>query len=181
MIQPLIRRSCPSLSVVMPVYNEEQTLETIINKVRYIPIAKEIIAIDDASQDRSWEILKRLAGPDLKVVHFERNQGKGAALHEGIRLAKNDVVIIQDADLEYDPEDYPDIIMPIADKLADVVYGSRFVTAKSRRIHFFWHYMANTWLTLLCNMFANLNLTDMETGYKAFKREVIQSVKLKEK
>lgn len=170
-----------TVSVVMPVYNEEATLEEIITRIRRVPMAKEIIAVDDASTDRSPQILAKLAGPDLKVIRFERNQGKGAALHEAIRQAGNDVIIIQDADLEYDPNDYPELVAPIAMGVADVVYGSRFVTSKARRIHYFWHYVANQMLTTLCNMVANLNLTDMETCYKAFKRERLQALALKEK
>lgn len=170
-----------SISVIIPVYNEEKTIATIISKVREVNLSKEIIVVDDASSDGSLDIVKKLADKDMQIIHFEKNQGKGAALHAGIRSAKNDIVIIQDADLEYDPNDFVELITPIDQGLADVVYGSRFVTGKSRRIHFFWHHLGNVCLTLLCNMMANLNLSDMETCYKAFKREIIQSVVLKEK
>jgi len=170
-----------SISVIIPVYNEEKTIATIIAKVRAVNLSKEIIVVDDASNDGSLDIVKKLADKDMRIIHFERNQGKGAALHAGIKSAKNDIVVIQDADLEYDPNDIVELITPIDQGKADVVYGSRFVTGKSRRIHFFWHQLANAGLTLFCNMMANLNLSDMETCYKAFKREVIQSIVLKEK
>lgn len=170
----------PSLSVIIPVYNEEKTIAEIIRRVRAVPVSKEIIVVDDASTDKTVERLLTLKGPDLRVVAQPVNRGKGAALHTGIRLAKNDVVLIQDADLEYDPADYPDLLMPFVKGVADVVYGSRFLTTKSRRVLLFWHSMMNTFLTFVSNMFTNLNLTDMETCYKVFRRELIQGIPLRE-
>jgi len=169
-----------TLSVVIPVYNEARTIAEIVKRVRQDAIPKEIIVVDDASTDDTPAILCELAGPDLKVVRLASNQGKGAALREGIRQARHQVVLIQDADLEYDPCDYPDLVEPIAADRADVVYGSRFVTTKSRRVLFFWHSVMNGFLTLLSNMFTNLNLSDMETGYKVFRRELIQSISFRE-
>jgi len=170
----------PTLSVVIPVYNEEKTIEEIIRRVRAIDIPKEIIVVDDASTDRTWERLQALKGPDLRLVRQAINRGKGAALHAGFKLAKNEVVLIQDADLEYDPADYPDLLMPFVKGVADVVYGSRLLTTKSRRVLLFYHSLMNTFLTFVSNLFTNLNLTDMETCYKAFKREIIQSLDLRE-
>ena len=182
---PVRRRSesgsaWPSLSVVIPVYNEAATISEIIRRVRTVDIPKEIIVVDDASTDGTANALQSAAGPDLRVARFEKNRGKGAALREGFRLARNEVVIVQDADLEYDPDDYHDLLKPFADGVADVVYGSRFLTTKSRRVLFFWHSVMNHFLTLLSNIFSDLNLTDMETCYKAFRRELIQSIDLKE-
>ncbi|MCK5241666.1 glycosyltransferase family 2 protein [bacterium] len=174
-------RQWPTLSVVIPVYNEEKTMAEILRRVRAIAIPKEIIVVDDASTDNTSEVLKAAAGKDLRVYRLPKNSGKGAALQEGIRHAKNDVIIIQDADLEYDPVDYQDLLLPIAKGEADVVYGSRFLTTKSRRVLFFWHYVINRFLTQLCNMFANLCLTDMEVCYKMFRREILQNIPLKEK
>jgi glycosyltransferase involved in cell wall biosynthesis len=167
--------------VIIPVYNEEKTIAEIVARVRAVPVPKEIIVVDDASTDGTLAALKSLKGPDLRVVAQPRNQGKGAALHAGIALAKNDVVLIQDADLEYDPGDYPDLLMPFVKGVADVVYGSRFLTTKSRRVLLFWHSLMNTFLTFVSNVFTNLNLTDMETCYKVFRRELIQRVPLREK
>lgn len=174
------RGKWPTLSVVIPVFNEARTIAEIIRRVRAVPIPKEIIVVDDASTDGTSEIVNKLAGRDLRCVRFEKNRGKGAALHEGFRLARNDVVIVQDADLEYDPNDYPDLIRPFAAGAADVVYGSRFLTTKSRRVLFFWHSVMNNFLTLLSNIITDLTLTDMETCYKAFRRELIQSLPLRE-
>ena len=168
------------MSVVIPAYNEETTLAEIVGRVRADAMPKEIIIVDDASTDRTPEIVESLAGPDLVAVRLDKNRGKGAALREGFQRAKNDIVLVQDADLEYDPQEYPELIRPIVEGHADVVYGSRFLTAKARRVLFFWHSVMNRFLTLLSNMFTNLNLTDMETCYKAFRRELIQSVKLRE-
>lgn len=168
------------LSVVIPIYNEETTLRDILQRVRETPFEKEIILIDDCSQDRSREILKELEGDeDLKILYHEVNQGKGAALRTGFQHATGDVVLIQDADLEYDPGEYPILLEPIQKGLADVVYGSRFKGARMARVHLYWHQMANQFLTWLSNMMTNLNLSDMETCYKVFRREVLEGMDLK--
>ncbi|MGQ9689236.1 MAG: glycosyltransferase family 2 protein [Desulfobaccales bacterium] len=169
------------LSIVMPIYNEEQTLEEIFRRVQATPYDKEIIAVDDASQDASRDILNRLAAQydNLRVFFHEKNQGKGAALRTGFAQVTGDVVIIQDADLEYDPVDYPVLLDPIEKGLADVVYGSRLIGAQPHRVLFFWHYMGNRCVTFLSNMFTNLNLSDMEVGYKVFKAEVIKDIKIR--
>jgi glycosyltransferase involved in cell wall biosynthesis len=176
------------LSVLIPVYNEEQTVEEVVRRVRAAPVPKEIILIDDGSRDRSRQILERLlqenkraADPSnqLKVVFQPVNQGKGAALKEGLKLVTGDVVIVQDADLEYDPQDYPALLEPIARGVADVVYGTRFVGGGTHRVLFFWHSMGNRVLTLLSNMLTNLNLSDMEVGYKVFRAEVLNGIEIK--
>lgn len=173
--------ACPSISVIIPAYNEEKTIAEIIRRVRAVSIPKEIIVVDDASTDATPEILTGLQGPDLRIARLPRNQGKGAAVAKGFQMAQNEVVVIQDADLEYDPADYPDLLEPIAAGDADVVYGSRFLTTKSRRVHLFWHSIMNTLLTLMCNMVSNLNLTDMEVCHKVFRRELLQSLTLRER
>lgn len=169
-----------TLSVVIPVYNERATIHEILRRVRAVPVNKEIIIVDDCSKDGTREILQELQARDrdLVVVFHEINQGKGAALRTGFRHATGQIVIVQDADLEYDPEQYPQLIQPIVDDQADVVYGSRFI-GETHRVLYFWHYLANKGLTLLSNMFTNLNLTDMEVCYKVFRREVIQGIKLR--
>jgi glycosyltransferase involved in cell wall biosynthesis len=177
------------LSIVIPAYNEGKTIHLILDKVKEVQllgnIQKEIIIVNDCSKDDTEEAVKRYeaANSDLNIQYFkhEVNQGKGAALHTGIRLATGDVVMIQDADLEYDPNEYNILIKPIADGFADVVYGSRFMGGKPHRILFFWHTIGNKFLTFLSNAMTNLNLTDMETCYKVFKRDVVQSLDLKEK
>ena len=169
------------LSVVIPCYNEAATIETIIDAVKnslYSP--KEIIVVDDCSNDGSREILMRLAHKIDKILYHDVNRGKGAALRTGFRDASGDIVIVQDADLEYDPADYQKIIQPILDGKADVVYGSRFMGGEPHRVLYFWHRVGNGLLTLLSNMCTNLNLTDMETCYKAFRREIIQSIDITE-
>jgi glycosyltransferase involved in cell wall biosynthesis len=169
------------LSVVIPVYDERATIHEILRRVRAVPIKKQIIIVDDCSRDGTREILRELeksGDADLKVIYQDRNQGKGAALRTGFRYATGDIVIVQDADLEYEPEQYPELIQPIVDDQADVVFGSRFI-GESHRVLYFWHYVANRSLTLLSNMFTNLNLTDMEVCYKVFRREVIQGIALK--
>jgi glycosyltransferase involved in cell wall biosynthesis len=169
------------LSVVIPVYNEERWIREIVRRVRAVPIPKEIIIVDDCSTDRTRPILRELErDEELRVFYQTHNQGKGAALREGFRQAQGDVVLVQDADLEYDPAEYPRLIQPIIDQRADVVYGSRFI-GDSHRVLYFWHYLANWFLTTLSNMFTNLNLTDMETCYKVFRREVLAGIRLKSK
>jgi glycosyltransferase involved in cell wall biosynthesis len=169
-----------TLSVVIPVYNERATIHEILKRVRAVPVNKQIIVVDDCSQDGTREILRDLQGRDSEVVviFHELNQGKGAALRTGFRHVTGQIVIVQDADLEYDPEQFPQLIQPIVDDLADVVFGSRFI-GETHRVLYFWHYLANKGLTLLSNMFTNLNLTDMEVCYKVFRREVIQGIALK--
>jgi glycosyltransferase involved in cell wall biosynthesis len=168
------------LSVVIPVYNERPWVRELVRRVQAVPIPKEIILVDDCSTDGTRDILAELAHeePNVRVFYQPRNQGKGAALREGFRQATGDVIVVQDADLEYDPAEYPRLLQPILENRADVVYGSRFI-GESHRVLYFWHYVANTCLTTLSNMFTNLNLTDMETCYKVFRREVLQGVKLK--
>jgi glycosyltransferase involved in cell wall biosynthesis len=168
------------LSVAVPVYNERGTIHEILRRIRAVPIAKEIILVDDCSTDGTREILQSLEDePDLKILFHDVNQGKGAALRTAFVHATGDVVIVQDADLEYNPSEYPRLLEPIIDGRADVVYGSRFI-GQTARIHLFWHRVANGILTLVSNIFTNLNLTDMETCYKVFRREVIQSIPLKQ-
>ncbi len=168
------------LSVVIPFYNEVNTLEAIVSRVLATPYSKEIILIDDGSDDGSGDLVDHLASanPELRVMHHDRNRGKGAALRTGLRLAQGDIIIIQDADLEYDPENYPELLRPILQNKADVVYGSRFLGGP-RRVLLFWHMVGNTLLTLLSNMLTNLNLTDMETGYKVFRRNVIENIRIR--
>ena len=167
------------LSVVIPCYNEERWIRELVRRVRAVPIPKEIIIIDDCSTDGTRAILRDLDGKDdVRVIYQEKNGGKGAALRTGFANATGDVVLVQDADLEYDPAEYPRLIQPILENRADVVYGSRFI-GETHRVLYFWHYLANKALTLLSNMFTNLNLTDMETCYKVFRREVLQEIKLK--
>jgi len=169
------------LSIVIPVYNEKDTLEKIFRLVQLTPYDKEIIAVDDASTDGSREILGRLAQEyeNVKAFYHERNQGKGAALRTGFAQVAGEVVIIQDADLEYRPVDYPALLEPIEQDVADVVYGSRMVGGRPHRVLFFWHYMGNRVVTTLSNMFTNLNLSDMEVGYKVFKAQVLEGIRIK--
>jgi glycosyltransferase involved in cell wall biosynthesis len=167
------------LSVVIPVYNERRWIREIVRRVEAVPIPKEIVIIDDYSTDGTREILSELEkDPQVRVYYQSHNQGKGAALREGFRQAKGDIVLVQDADLEYEPTEYPRLIQPILDNRADVVFGSRFI-GESHRVLYFWHYLANRLLTLLSNTFTNLNLTDMETCYKVFRREVLADIHLK--
>jgi glycosyltransferase involved in cell wall biosynthesis len=169
------------LSVVIPVYNEEATLAEIVEVVRGVPIEKEIILVDDCSSDGTHDILQGYEGAvDIQVLYHEVNQGKGAALRTGFAAAKGDIVLIQDADLEYDPNEYDRLLKPILMGRADVVYGSRFAGGDSHRVLYFWHYLGNRFLTLCSNCFTNMNLTDMETCYKVFKREIIQSMTIEE-
>ena len=170
------------LSVVIPCYNELNTLRAIIDAVRAAPYPdKEIVLVDDCSKDGTRELIDKEIRPLVDIVVFhEVNQGKGAALRSGIQAATGDVIIIQDADLEYDPNEYPLVIEPIMQNKADVVFGSRFIGAAPHRVLYFWHRVGNGFLTLLSNMFTNLNLTDMETCYKAFRREIIQAITIEE-
>jgi len=164
------------LSVIIPVYNEFESIEAILKRVQQTGLAHEIIVVDDGSQDGTREILKKLDGKKkVNVILHERNLGKGAAVRTGMSAAKGEVLLIQDADLEYDPRDYPELLKPIQEGLADIVYGSRFL-GRAHRVTMFWHMVANKSLTLLTNILYNTILTDMETGYKVFKREVIAGI-----
>ena len=178
------------LSVLVPVYNEERTLEEVVRRVCDFQIPKEIILVDDGSEDQSRKILTRLQEENarakdslnqIKVFFQPVNQGKGAALKTALSHVTGDIVIVQDADLEYDPRDYPSLLAPIQAGQADVVYGTRFAGGGAHRVHFFWHSMGNRILTLLSNMLTNLNLSDMEVGYKLFRGEVLKGIELKSK
>jgi glycosyltransferase involved in cell wall biosynthesis len=174
------------ISIVIPVFNEAETVSKIIERVDAapLPFEKEIIVVDDFSTDGTREILKdieRENNPGIKVIYQDKNQGKGAALKSGFALANGEVVIIQDADLEYDPREYPKLLNPILEGKADVVYGSRFSVSEPHRVLYFWHAMGNRFLTLLSNMLSNLNLTDMETCYKVFRKEVLKQIDIREK
>ncbi len=167
------------LSIVIPVYNERDTLHILISKVEAVDYAKEIILVDDYSTDGTRDVLKKYEDKDnFQVLYHDRNKGKGAALRTGFSKAQGDIIIIQDADLEYDPVDYEILLAPILDGRADVVFGSRF-QGGTHRVLFFWHYLGNKFLTTLSNMFTNLNLTDMETGYKVFTKQVNDTLTFK--
>lgn len=167
-----------TLSVVIPVYNEKNTVKDLVERVRSVNINKEIVMVDDFSTDGTREVLPELEGDDLRIYYHDKNQGKGAALRTGFQHVTGDIVIVQDADLEYDPGEYYKLIQPIVDGRADVVYGSRFI-GETHRVLYFWHSIGNRFLTMLSNMFTDLNLTDMETCYKVFKREVLQKIDIK--
>jgi glycosyltransferase involved in cell wall biosynthesis len=169
------------LTVVIPVYNEVHTLLSLIDRVQEVALDKDIVLVDDCSSDGTRDLLQKTTFPaNVRVLYHERNQGKGAALRTGFAAATGDVVIIQDADLEYDPQEYPKLLRPIADGRADVVFGSRFAGGESHRVLYFWHSLGNKFLTLCSNAFTNLNLTDMETCYKVFRREVLQRITVEE-
>ena len=169
------------LSVVMPVYNEVTTIEQIVQRVQNVPIEKEIIIVDDCSTDGSRDKLETIGVQEnIQVILHERNRGKGAALRSGFARVQGDIVLVQDADLEYDPRDYAQLIEPIIEGKADVVFGSRFTGGQSHRVLYFWHSVANRMLTLISNMLTNLNLTDMEVCYKVFRREILQQVRFRE-
>jgi glycosyltransferase involved in cell wall biosynthesis len=170
----------PCLSVVMPCFNEKATIEAVVGQVLASPWTAELIIVDDGSTDGTRDVLKTFDDPRVRVLLQEHNQGKGAALRRGFAEARADYVIVQDADLEYDPTEYSVLVGPLLRDQADVVYGSRFHSSQPHRVLYFWHSVGNRFLTLLSNMFTNLNLTDMETCYKAFRREVIQSITIEE-
>ena len=172
------------LSIVIPVYNEESFILSIVERITAAdigPIEKEIICVDDCSTDGTRDVLKKEVEPRVdKVIYKEKNEGKGAALRTGFQQVSGDFVIVQDADLEYDPNEYPKLLEPVLQGKADVVYGSRFVGGEPHRVLYFWHFVGNRLLTLLSNMFTNLNLTDMETCYKLFRREVLETISIEQ-
>jgi glycosyltransferase involved in cell wall biosynthesis len=170
------------ISIIIPVFNEKKSIEEIIKRVQAVDVGleKEIIIIDDCSQDGTRQILEKLNYPNMKLFFHSKNKGKGAALQTGFSKAEGDIILIQDADLEYDPKEYHKLLEPILDGRADVVYGSRFLGGP-HRVLFFWHYVGNKILTMLSNMTSNLNLTDMETCYKVFKKEILNKIKIKSK
>jgi glycosyltransferase involved in cell wall biosynthesis len=172
----------PCLSVVVPVFNEEATIANVLETVLSQSVVQEIVVVDDCSRDKTWEALQPVAQkhPRVKLFRHDVNQGKGAALRTGFKHVTGPIVIVQDADLEYDPNEYEIVVRPIVANKADVVFGSRFAGAGAHRVLYFWHSMGNKFLTTLSNMATDLNLTDMETGYKAFRREVIQKVPIEE-
>ncbi|MCP5487540.1 MAG: glycosyltransferase family 2 protein [Verrucomicrobia bacterium] len=174
------------LSIIIPVYNEAATLETVVNRVREVSLPegleRELVIIDDASTDGTVEVLEMLAEqyPDIAIEKHPENRGKGAALRTGLTQASGDILLIQDADLEYEPREYPVLLAPILEGKADVVYGSRFIGGGAHRVLYFWHSVGNQFITLLSNMFTNINLTDVEVCYKVFRKSVIESIILKE-
>ena len=174
----LEKNDCACLSVVVPVFDEEKTISRVIEKLIKIPHLFEIVVVDDCSKDRTGTIVKRLAEnyPEIKYFRHERNQGKTAALKTGFAMTRGEIVIVQDADLEYDPQEISEVISPIIEGFADVVYGSRFMVKRAARVLYFYHYLANKGLTFLSNMLTNLNITDVETCYKAFRGDIIRNL-----
>ena len=171
------------LSIIMPCYNEKDTVAEIVSLVKQSPVGeKEIILVDDGSSDGTTDIIRKEVEKEVdRVIYHPKNLGKGAAIRSALQYVTGDVVVIQDADLEYDPREYPKLLAPIQDGKADVVYGSRFLGEGPHRVHLFWHYVGNKFLTILSNMFTNLNLTDMETCYKTFRAPILKNITLKER
>lgn len=172
------------ISIIIPCFNEEKTLQKIVDRVLlFKSFEKEIIIVDDNSTDGSSKIISDFCfrHKEVKSLRHEKNQGKGSAINTGIKISTGDIILIQDADLEYNPQDYDNLLKPFIEADADVVYGSRFLGGSYKRLHFYWHYVANKILTNICNIFTNLNMSDMETGYKLFKKNVISSINIKEK
>lgn len=171
---------CPCLSVVIPAYNEETTLAEVVRKVLKLEHLLEVVVVDDCSSDRTGEVARKLAAEDLRVrvVRHEQNRGKTEALKTGFARTTGEIVIVQDADLEYDPSEIPEVIRPILEGLADVVYGSRFLVRRAARVLYFYHYLANKGLTFFSNLLTNINLTDVETGYKAFRGDIIREMRI---
>jgi glycosyltransferase involved in cell wall biosynthesis len=171
-----------TVGVVIPVYNEGRTLHLIVSKVLARPEVAELVIVNDCSTDSTWNAMQELAKQDTRIRIFTHdvNQGKGAALRTGFQHVKSEIIIIQDADLEYDPDEYPRLLEPILNGKADVVFGSRFLGSGMHRVLYFWHFLGNQFLTYLSNMFTNLNLTDMETCYKVFRKEVLKKIKIEE-
>ena len=170
------------VSILIPVYNEKNTVRQLVERVHAVDVGaeKEIVIVDDSSTDVTRDILKSLLIDHLRILYHDENQGKGAAIRTGINACSGEVIIMQDADLEYDPTEYPKLLKPIFEDKADVVYGSRFVGGECHRVVYFWHYVGNKALTIISNMFTNLNLTDMETCYKVFRAQVLKSISLEE-
>jgi len=165
------------LSVIVPVYNEVKTISLILQKIKAVSLDKEIIVVDDGSLDGTREILKSISDPQIKIIFHDQNKGKGAALRRAISEASGEIIIFQDADLEYDPNDYYGLVMPILENKADIVFTSRFISDKPRRVLYYWHYLGNKIITNFSNIFNNLNLTDIESGYKVFNRPAIDFIK----
>jgi len=180
MVSTLAEIKNMKISVVVPVFNERNTIEAIIDRIKAVPLKMEIVVVDDCSNDGTREILNKMNDDMVRIIYHEANMGKGAALRTGFRNITNDIVIVQDADLEYDPGEYHKLIKPIIDGKADVVYGSRFMGSEPHRVLYFWHMVGNKILTFLSNMFTNLSLTDMETCYKVFRSEVLRNMTIEE-